>query len=456
MKRWLENIPEDWQKKEAGEETAEKGEQAAEEGEQGGLQQNIEFSEEMNKELDQDLSGSVEVPGELIKQELDPDHLGFMQDPGELELPGLGKGEMMKGNEMETVFFVKEELMESDYEDPLETDNIAKSTEYSQERKTSLQPIIDSTSVLSDADALYDMKPESKKNYLRNFNLLREFVGDQLETRPPSEDEMLAFIKHLREDKAMASSTLWAMYSMINSVSKGKYSFNMKQYSKVSQLLKSCDTDVQKKANIFQTKDINRFVHEDGISTPYWLVRKVVACLAYYGGLRSTEVMGLQVELCESTPEGVYVTHTRTKQRSDQRSSARFLVPRTEENSCADVLDLYLRAIKDTLGKDTGRLLWTGTAKIFINTPLGRNTVSKIPQEMALRLQLQNPDGYSFQSFRRSAAAAAADAGATSNQMMDFFGWSTPKMTTDYVSNSNPASAASLPVSCLIPNLNGP
>ena len=32
----------------------------------------------------------------------------------------------MKGNEMETVFFVKEELMESDYEDPLETDNIAK------------------------------------------------------------------------------------------------------------------------------------------------------------------------------------------------------------------------------------------------------------------------------------------------------------------------------------------
>ena len=46
----------------------------------------------MNKELDQDLSGSVEVPGELIKQELDPDHLGFMQDPGEVELPGLEKG----------------------------------------------------------------------------------------------------------------------------------------------------------------------------------------------------------------------------------------------------------------------------------------------------------------------------------------------------------------------------
>ena len=264
---------------------------------------------------------------------------------------------------------------------------------------------------------------------------------------------MLAFIKQLREDKAFASSSLWSMYSMVNSVSKGKYSFNMKQYCKVLHLLKSYDTDVQKKANIFSTKDINRFVHEDGITTPYWMVRKVVACLAYYGGLRHTEMMGLQVELCESTPEGVYVTHMRSKQKSDKRNNAKFLVPRTKGNSCADVLELYLRTIKDTLGKVTGRLLWTGTAKAFIHLPLGRNMVCKVPSEMAKRLQLETPKSYTFLSFRRSAAAAAADSGATSNQMMDFFGWTSSKMTTDYGSNSN---TAAIPLSCLIPHLNGP
>ena len=42
-----------------------------------------------------------------------------------------------------------------------------------------------------------------------------------------------------------------------------------------------------------------------------------------YGGLRHTEMMGLQVEMCESAPEGVFVT----QQRIDKRNS-KFLVPR--------------------------------------------------------------------------------------------------------------------------------
>ena len=157
----------------------------------------------------------------------------------------------------------------------------------------------------------------------------------------------------------------------------------------------------------------------DEIATPCWMVRQVIVCLAYYGGLRHTEMMGLQVEMCESTPEGVFVTHKRSKQRSDKRNS-KFLVPRKNKNSCADVLDLYLRTIKDKLGKYTGRLLWSGRAAAFINIPMGHNIVSKVPSDMAKRLQLENPECYTFHSFRRSAATAAAT--ATSEQMMDFFG----------------------------------
>ena len=51
-----------------------------------------------------------------------------------------------------------------------------------------------------------------------------------------------------------------------------------------------------------------------------------------YGGLRHTKMMGLQVEMCESAPEGVFVT----QQRIDKRNS-KFLVPSKKENSCADV-----------------------------------------------------------------------------------------------------------------------
>ena len=56
--------------------------------------------------------------------------------------------------------------------------------------------------------------------------------------------------------------------------------------------------------------------------------------------------------------------------------------------------------------------------------------VSKVPTDMAKRLQLENPGCYTFHSFRRSAATAAADAGAASEQMINFLEWSNSKMTT--------------------------
>ena len=79
----------------------------------------------------------------------------------------------------------------------------------------------------------------------------------------------------------------------------------------------------------------------------------------------------------------------------------------------ADIVDEYIRVIKETLGIFVGRLLWTGTAKTFINQPMGKNMVAKVPSDMAERINLNNDNGeYTFHSFRRSAATAVADSGA--------------------------------------------
>ena len=118
----------------------------------------------------------------------------------------------------------------------------------------------------------------------------------------------------------------------------------------------------------------------------------------------------------------------------------RFLVPRkTGEVSTADVLDLYLRRVKEDLGLYTGRLLWTGNGISFTKTPLGKNMVGKVPSDMATHLHIDEPKKYTFHSYRRSAATAVADAGATSDQMQDFFGWTNAKMTTEYIFTSKAA-----------------
>ena len=77
--------------------------------------------------------------------------------------------------------------------------------------------------ILSNTEVLMQIKDKSRALYIRTFNMLREFVGDQLETRSPSEEDIMRFIKHLREEKEMASSTLWTMYNMINGICRGKY-----------------------------------------------------------------------------------------------------------------------------------------------------------------------------------------------------------------------------------------
>ena len=150
--------------------------------------------------------------------------------------------------------------------------------------------------------------------------------------------------------------------------------------------------------------------------------------------------MDLKIERFSSSKEGVYVSHERSKQRSDKRSS-RFLIPRSgvQDHDWAALVEQYLVAIKDDINKYTGRVFWGARGGTFIAQPLGRNMVGQIPHEMAKFLEIPTPKEFTFHSFRRSAATAAADTGASSAQMTDFFGWKNPSMPQEYISTSKAA-----------------
>ena len=98
--------------------------------------------------------------------------------------------------------------------------------------------------------------------------------------------------------------------------------------------------------------------------------------------------------------------------------------------SAADVLDSYLARLKQDLGLDEGRFLRTGDGVALKKTPVGRNTLSKFPSEMAKVLGIDQPDGFTFNSFRRSAACTVADA----TPVQGFFGRSNAK--ADYLTTS--------------------
>ena len=151
------------------------------------------------------------------------------------------------------------------------------------------------------------------------------------------------------------------------------------------------------------------------------------------------ECMELQLEKITRGADGFTVTHTRAKQRSD-KTSTKFLVPQV--GGYADQLANYLEKVKNNqLDAFTGKVWYTGqkTSPALTKMSMGKNTMSKIPHEVAALLKLSNPSIYTFHSFRRTSATRAADAGATSEQLVDFFGWKNSSMCQEYISSSKPA-----------------
>jgi len=54
-------------------------------------------------------------------------------------------------------------------------------------------------------------------------------------------------------------------------------------------------------------------------------------------------------------------------------------------------------------------------------------------------VSLDNPDDYTFHSYRRTSATTAANGGMTSEQMQGFYSWKSASMSQEYISTSRPA-----------------
>ena len=121
------------------------------------------------------------------------------------------------------------------------------------------------------------------------------------------------------------------------------------------------------------------------------------------------------------------------KKRDDEEE-----VPLGEGFDWSACLSRYVSMVKEELGLYKGRVFYTGRKDGKLTRQvMGRNMVSEVSHQVAEWLGKENVRDYTFHSFRRSAATAAADQGATAQQMVDFFGWKNHAMTSKYISTSD-------------------
>ena len=170
--------------------------------------------------------------------------------------------------------------------------------------------------IIGDEEATESINKKSTLVYKRAWLRFRNHFqcSDEFENRMPSEMEFSTYFRYLRQEKLHSSSSLWTIFSMVNSICKRKYGIPLQTYPSLISLIKSYDVDIKKKANFFTKEDIAEFVRNESLSDAYWLVRKALVVIAYFGGLRHAEVMSLSLENLCSEPEGVWISYQRTEQ----------------------------------------------------------------------------------------------------------------------------------------------
>lgn len=93
---------------------------------------------------------------------------------------------------------------------------------------------------------------------------------------------------------------------------------------------------------------------------------------------------------------------------------------------------LNLRPAKCT----TSRLFLSYNKGACKNQPIGKNTFSKYPSQIAKFLNLQNSERYTGHSFRRTSATILADTGADITTLKRHGGWKTNTSAEGYIEES--------------------
>ena len=193
------------------------------------------------------------------------------------------------------------------------------------------------------------------------------------------------------------------------------------------------------------------------LSSRYWLCRKVICLVGYYGGFRNNELKSLVFENVECDKTGYWFSFARSKQRNKLEETT-ICVPRRQSDwiACAEdsgrkavdydpasVIDSYFEAVMQDLfckRDDLKGGFFKGThgkaGRRFVNSNVGKNTLALVGIEVATELCLRDPETYTGHCWRRSAGTNASNSGVNVTTLMSMMGWSCPKTAMQYVKRS--------------------
>ena len=235
---------------------------------------------------------------------------------------------------------------------------------------------------------------------------------------------MIAFFHELNDQ--YKPSTLWVIYSCLNSWYLMEYNFDLKDFKSLRKMLKQkTEHHVATKAACFSPEDIHEGVLHFGKSAnPRDNLMAIAILLCYYGLLRMNDLLKIEKkDVTYDEKMDCYVVEFNYIRKRQNLGLTYFIPP--EYNS---VMHRYHQSVADydpsKHGKVPPRYLCNFNVKAQKRIQnAGHSNISKFATDLATWLKKPHPEQYTMHSWRRSGATNLADAGCNLTDLKRFGQW---------------------------------
>jgi integrase len=192
---------------------------------------------------------------------------------------------------------------------------------------------------------------------------------------------------------------------------------------------------VKKKSSFFSKDQVFSFMRLAPGTNEHLLAKMILMC-GYFGALRCDDLVKLTWEMLEfDEGVGVWVDLQMSRKTGVLQDGHKFLMQACEsdENICAIAVT---REYRKATGHCSGRLFCGIRKNSFTSIPMGKNTIRAIPKKIAQTLNLNDPERFTGQCFRRTSATSAVDSGISLQNLKRHGSWKSSSVAEGYVGNS--------------------
>ena len=283
-------------------------------------------------------------------------------------------------------------------------------------------------------DSMDSLAVNKVKNMYARYQLQWKLFVEKKKVKDEYDDtKILEFFKSIR--KKYAPSTLWVIYSCLNAHFIDKFGKDLKHLPRLTRYLKQeTHRYVAKQSKVFKPEEIHTvLMFCVNSKDPQHTLLGITVSLMYYGLLRSTDVLKINLEDVTVNGEKIEVKFNHTRKRVNYGFT--FWVP-------ALYLPLYNRYFVELRRSGAGRnsrFLKNYNKRSQTRTiGTGKNKILTFIKMMCQILGKRDSSGFSTHAFRRSAATNLADAGVSLVNLKRHGQWKSDATAERYIANSLP------------------